>query len=199
MPAVAPVPPRPAPPPQAEAGAFYWTREQYDRIVEAGVLGPDDKVELIDGQIVSKIPQNRPHRVATTLVGQALRSVLGTGVFVQEEKPVALSDLSEPEPDVAVVEGSPRDYDPHPGPASILLLVEVADSSLLQDRVRKARAYATASIVEYWIVNLQDQTLEVHRDPAGGTYRTKTTHERGGAVSPVHAPGASVAVADLLP
>ncbi|MDT0630347.1 Uma2 family endonuclease [Rubrivirga sp. S365] len=195
MPVAAPAPPQ-IETPQPH---WVWTREQYDRIVEAGVLGPDDKVELLDGQIVPKMPQNRPHRVATTLVGQALRAVLGTDVFVQEEKPVALSDLSEPEPDVAVVFGSPRDYDPHPGPKAIALLVEVADSSLLRDRVRKAQVYAEAGIPEYWIVNLQDQILEVHRDPAGGAYGTKATHGRGGAVSPLGAPDATVAVTDLLP
>ena len=195
MPTVAPAPPRP----DVQRPYWVWTREQYDRIVEAGVLGPDDEVELLDGQIVPKMPQNRPHRVATVLVGQVLRTAFGEGVHVQEEKPLALSDVSEPEPDVAVVVGSPRDYDPHPGPDSVRLLVEVADSSLLQDRIKKALVYAKAGIAEYWIVNLQDGILEVHRDPMSGAYGTKTTHGRGGAVSPVHAPDASVAVADLLP
>ena len=174
-------------------------------MVEAGVLRPDDKVELLDGQIVPKMSQNEPHAVATGLVSDALRSAFGSGAHPRDEKPLALSDLSEPEPDVVVVRGARRDYlGGHPAPADVLLLVEVADTSLMQDRLRKLPLYAEAGVVECWIVNLQDSVLEVHRDPAGGAYRTgayrtKTTHERGGAVSPVHAPDASVAVADLLP
>ena len=200
MSAVAPAPPRPEAASQTGSETFCWTRERYDRAVEAGVFGPDDRIELIEGRIVQKMPQNNPHRTSTLLTGDVLRHAFGEGSFVQEEKPVALSDQSEPEPDIAVVSGTIRDYaGGHPGPDAILLLVEVADTSLIRDRERKARVYAEAKIVEYWIVNLQDQAVEVHRDPAGGAYRTKATHERGGAVTPVRAPDASVAVADLLP
>ena len=195
MSAVAPAPPRP------ESGQrFRWTRERYDRAVETGVFTEDDNVELLGGEVVTKTTQNSAHRTATLLVSQALRPIFGANVFVQEEKPVGLSDRSEPEPDVAVIRGEIRDYvADHPGPDALLLLVEVADTSLRRDRTTKAALYAEAGVAEYWIVNLQSQALEVHRDPAVGTYRTKTTHERGGAVSPVNAPGASVAVADLLP
>ena len=189
MSTIAPAPPRPdvAPPTEAHA-RFSWTRERYDRAVETGVFGPDDKIELIEGQIVPKMPQNNPHQVTTGIASDALREVFGDGAHTRDEKAIALSDLSKPEPDVAVVRGQRRDYlERTPDPSDILLLVEVADTTLLSDRTRKARIYAEADIVEYWIVNLQDSVLEVHRDPVGG------------AVSPVHAPGASVAVADLLP
>ena len=211
MPAVAPRRPTPpAPPARVEAapvpavsatdGVFLWTRERYDRMVEAGVLTPDDKVELIEGQIVPQMSQNEPHAVVTGLVGDALRVVFASGAHIRDEKPIALSDLSEPEPDLAVVPGARRDYlDDHPKPDVILLLVEVADTSLMGDRLRKAPLYAEAMIVEYWIVNIQDCVLEVHRDPAGGTYRTKTTLAAGDTVSPVHAPDARIPVADLLP
>ena len=196
MPSVAPAPPRP----EVQPPRWVWTREQYERMVEAGVLGPDDKVELLDGQVVPKMSQNEPHAVATGLVSDALRDVFGTSAHPRDEKPLALSDLSEPEPDIAVVRGARRDYlGGHPAPADVLLLVEVADTSLLQDRVRKLPLYAEAGVVECWIVNLQDGVVEVHRDPVGRAYGTKTTHGRGGAVSPVHAPDAPVAVADLLP
>ncbi len=184
----------------AEVQPFRWTRERYDEAVNAGVFTPEDQIELLSGEIVEKMPQNNPHRNATLLTGQVLRISFGSAAFIQEEKPVALSDLSEPDPDIAVVRGAVRDYlDDHPGPDALFLLVEIADTSLLRDRVYKARLYAEAGIAEYWIVNLQDRVLEVHRDPSGDAYRTKTTLASGESVTPVHAPEASVAIADLLP
>ena len=179
---------------------FRWTRERYDQAVEAGVLTPDDKVELLDGEVVAKMPQNNPHQVATGLVSAALRAAFGPGVHTRDEKAVALSDLSKPEPEVAVVRGQRRDYLDHaPTPDAILLLVEVADSSILRDRIRKAALYAEAGVPEYWIVNLVDRTLEIHRDPVGGVYRTKTTLTPEETVVPTGAPEASIAVIDLLP
>ena len=183
-----------------EATPFDWTREQYDRIVDAGVLTSNDKVELIDGEVVAKMPQNKPHEITTGLVSDALREAFSTGSHVRDEKSVALSDNSQPEPDIAVVRGKRRDYmDRSPSPQDVLLLVEVADSSLSWDRTGKAVLYAEAGIVEYWIVNLRDRVLEVHRGPAGGVYQTKATLAVGGTVTPVRAPDAAVAVADLLP
>jgi Uma2 family endonuclease len=198
--AVAPPALSPRAPVEARPSRWLWTRERYDRAVNAGVFTPDDEVELLDGEIIEKMPQNNPHRTATLLAGQALRAVFGPDAFAQEEKPIALSDQSEPEPDVAVVRGTIRDHlADHPGPGAILLLVEVADSSLFRDRVWKARLYAAAGVPEYWIVNLPGRVLEIHRDPAGGAYRTKTTHEPGESVTPLARPETSIVVADLLP
>ena len=189
-----------APSARAEGGPFLWTRERYDQAVNAGVFGPDDKIELIEGYLFPQMPQNTPHSVATTLTATTLRQAFGAGIYVQEEKPIALSDLSEPEPDVAVIRGGPRDFlDDHPGPKVIDLIVEVAESSVRRDRGLRARAYAEAGINDYWIVNLPERVVEVHREPAGGTYRTKTTLAEGDAISPVARPDASVASADLLP
>lgn len=194
--AVAPALARPSAPVQR----FRWTRERYDRMIDAGVLTTEDKVELLEGEIVPKMTQNNPHRTSTLLVGAALRSAFGDDTFVQEEKPIALSEQSEPEPDVAVIRGAIRSYlDDHPGPEAILLIVEVADSSLRRDRTHKALLYADAGIVEYWVVNLVDRVLEVHRDPVGGAYGTKITLTTEDAVSPVRCPDASIPVADLLP
>jgi Uma2 family endonuclease len=192
------------PPTQRASGAevqrsFVWTRERYDEAVNAGVFTPEDNVELLDGHIVPKMPQNKRHRVATVYAHQALAKVFASGSHVQVQAPIALSDRTEPEPDVAIIRGAPLDHDPHPSADAVLLLVEVADSSLLRDRLSKAVLYAEAGVAEYWIVNLQDSVLEVHRDPAGEAYRTKTTHASGETVTPVHAPEASIAIADLLP
>ena len=181
-------------------GTMLWTRERYDQAVNAGVLTSDDKVELLDGLIVAKMPQNTPHRTATLLTGAALRVAFGDTAFVQEEKPVALSDASEPEPDIAVIAGTIRDYaKDHPGPDAYRLIVEVSDSSLLKDRIRKSALYADAGVAEYWIVNLRDRELEVYRDPAGGAYRSKATYAPSASVSPLNAPDSSILVSDLLP
>jgi Uma2 family endonuclease len=182
-----------------------WTRKEYDRLIELGVLDEDEPIELVDGQMVVREPQYTPHATATQLVSDALRRVFGRGWHVRVQLPVALDDDSEPEPDVTVVRGSPRDYlDEHP--ARPALIVEVAQSSLGFDRRRKGGVYARAGIAEYWIVNLVAGALEVYRRPVrsaaaryGWKYRSVRVLKRGASVAPLAAPTARVAVADLLP
>ena len=125
-----------------------WSRQEYDRMIDAGVLTTQDRVELIDGEIVTTPPQKTQHAAAACLVATALRHAFGEHVDVRRQLPLALDAASEPEPDVAVVAGSPRDYrDAHP--ATALLIVEVADSSLEFDRTTKASLYARAGIPDY--------------------------------------------------
>ncbi|RMH56879.1 MAG: Uma2 family endonuclease [Bacteroidetes bacterium] len=175
-----------------------WTRAAYDRMIEAGVFRPEDRVQLIDGEIVAMRPQGSQHATTIRLVEEALRAAFGDGYDVRPQLPLALGDFSEPGPDVAVVQGTPRDYvDAHPSEA--LLVVEVADATLRLDRTEKLRLYALHGMPEYWIVNLIDRVLEVHREPIGEAYRLKTSHAAGEAVAPAARPGASIPVADLLP
>lgn len=179
---------------------FRWTRERYDQAVEAGVFTTDDKIELLDGEVVAKMPQNNPHQIATGLVSDALRDGFGSEYHTRDEKAINLSTTSKPEPDVAVVRGSRRDYLKRaPQPTDAALLVEVADTSLIRDRFHKASLYAEAGIAEYWIVNLVDRVLEVHRDPAGDAYRTKMTLGPNETISPLARPETAISVADLLP
>lgn len=180
-----------------------WTREEYDRLVALGALGPDDRVQLIEGEIVEMAPQGPGHFAAVYLVEQALRRIFSGEYMVRVQGPLALGEHSEPEPDVAVVAGGPRDYlGEHPTTA--LLVVEVSDSTLVFDQTRKAPIYAAAGIPEYWIVNLQDGSLEVLRDPVpadGGRPAYRTILRLGPAEhgAPLARPDYSVAVADLLP
>lgn len=174
-------------------------------MVAAGVFPPGDPVELIDGEILAMTPQGSAHATTVLLTAQALQIAFGTGTHVRVQMPLALDPASEPEPDLAVVSGSPRDYrDAHP--SSALLVVEVADTTLDYDREQKGSLYARAGIAEYWIVNLSDRRLEVYRDPAplsqaryGWGLRTVRHHNSGERVAPLAVPQASVAVADLLP
>ena len=182
-----------------------WSRLEYDRMIDAGVLMPDDRVELIDGEIVTMTPQKSRHATAVRLAEIALRQAFGANVDVRTQLPLAIDPASEPEPDVAVVAGSPRDYrDAHPSTA--ILIVEVADASLSVDRTMKASVYARAGIADYWLLNLVDQVLEIHREPGPSSDTTGgwryAAIERYGArdqVAPLARPTSFIVVADILP
>lgn len=182
-----------------------WTRGEYDRLVEAEILGPEDRIELLGGRMIFKEPQHSPHATALTLVHRALTSAFGPGWCVRAQLPVALDDESEPEPDVSVVPGDPRDYrDAHP--QRPVLLVEVALSRLPFDREHKGSLYARARVADCWIVNIPDRRLEVYRNPIpdaaapfGARYGLATTLGPDDRVSPLARPAASITIGDLLP
>src|SRR5512132_382071 len=142
-----------------------WTCHEYQRLIDHGFLDEDDPIELLDGLLLVKEPQHSPHRTAVLLVAKALERGFGEGWFVQTQSPIILDDRSEPEPDVCVVRGSPRDY-AAAHPTRPALIVEVAQSGLRIARGRKAAAYARAGIADYWILNRGDRVLEAHREPA---------------------------------
>ena len=182
-----------------------WSRQEYERMIEAGVLTPEDRVELIDGEIVTVTPQNSRHATAVQLAEIALRRAFGDNFTIRAQLPLVLDSASEPEPDIAVVPGSPRDYrDEHPSTA--LLIVEVADTSVRFDRTVKASVYARARVADYWILNVGDEALEIHRDPEpcpeeglGWRYGRIERHGLGDRVAPLARPDRFIAVADLLP
>lgn len=177
-------------------------------MAEAGVFRPDERVELIGGRIVAMSPQNSPHATTLILVHDALRTIFSAGYVVRMQLPLDLSPSSQPEPDIAVVRGTARDY-ASAHPTAALLVVEVSDSTLAFDRGEKASLYANASIPEYWIMNLVDRRLEVYRDPVpmpgqsyGYGYRSCTHYFAVDTVTPrAAAQGAlsAIKVADLLP
>jgi Uma2 family endonuclease len=182
-----------------------WTREEYYKMAEAGVFQPGERVELIGGRIVTMSPQNSPHFTAIRLAEDALRTLFGAGYDVRVQGPLDVSPSSQPEPDIAVVQGSIRDY-ANAHPTTALLVVEVAESSLSFDRGEKASLYASADIPEYWVVNLQDNRLEVYRDPVPTTgqpygygYRSCTHYFAADAVAPLTVPQGAIKVAGLLP
>jgi Uma2 family endonuclease len=182
-----------------------WRRVEYERLVEAEFLGSEDRIELLGGHMIVKEPQQSPHATAIQLVHAALTIAFGSGWSVRAQMPVALDDESEPEPDVCVVPGDPRDYrDAHP--AQPVLIVEVALSRLRFDREDRGSLYARAQIADYWIVNLPARRLEVYRQPVpddaavfGWRYGQALTLGAEARVSPLAAPAAAINVADLLP
>jgi Uma2 family endonuclease len=174
-------------------------------MIELGLFGEDDHLELVDGEILTMSPQKSLHAGTITVAAEALRLAFGAGCHVRVQLPLALDEMSEPEPDLAVVEGTGRDYlAAHPETA--LLVVEVADTTLPYDRGRKASLYARAGLAEYWIVNVADRVLEVHRDPApdagaplGFAYTILERLAPESTVSPLAVPEARIAVSELLP
>lgn len=182
-----------------------WTRVEYERLVDVGVLGEDEPIELLGGQMIVSEPKGSRHATGVCLTADALRAAFGPGWVVRVQDPVALDDESEPEPDVVVVPGQPRDYvDAHP--VSPLLVVEVAESSLAFDRRHKGSLYARAGISDYWIVNIVDDVVEVHRAPVADPtadfawrYSNIETLRTGTSISPLCRPEVTVAAADLRP
>jgi Uma2 family endonuclease len=182
-----------------------WTRVEYERLAEFEILGPEDRVELLGGDVLLKEPQYSPHATAIQLAFRALDRAFGQGWTVRPQLPVALDEESEPEPDLCVVRGNPRDYrDAHP--ERPVLIVEIAMSRLRFDREHKGSLYARAGISDCWIVNLAARVVEMYREPIldaaaafGRRYRSMTEHGPAENVSPLAAPSALMAVADLLP
>ena len=164
----------------AEAITTYrWSRERYDRAVESGVFD-DARVELLDGEIVDMAPQSHPHAATTRwLRTHLIRGLDPLTWLVGSHEPFALSDWSEPEPDVWVARIADVVGRTHPGTTAMSLVVEVSWSSGHKDRVRKLRLYAAAGVTEYWIVDLQRDVVQVHRSPVGDAYRTVSTAGRG--------------------
>jgi Uma2 family endonuclease len=166
---------------------------------EAGLFA-DERVELLGGTIVSMSPQTSQHAGTVHRLHRALVRAVGAAATVRMQSPIILDDWSEPEPDVAVCALDPYEYTrEHPRASALLLVAEVAGSSLAYDRGRKAAAYAASGIAEYWIVDLEARTVEVRSDPDPGTahYRSVTL-VREGDVLPAPGGGA-VAVAEVLP
>jgi Uma2 family endonuclease len=184
----------------AKAPPFRFTVDQYDQMIETGILTEDDRVELIRGEIVPKMPSGPRHAgIIKRLIRLLGPQMLGRAIL-DAQNPVHLAD-SELEPDVAVLAPNADDYEgSHPGPRDLFLLFEVADSSLDRDRDEKASLYAENGISEYWIVNLDDDIVLVHRNPQlDGTWASITTHVRGDTLDIASLPGVTIAVADMLP
>ena len=188
-----------------DASIARFTVARYQRMIETGILTPEDKVELLENYVVLKMPRNPPHDGTIDLVRASLGRQVPAGWLLRVQQTVALSD-SQPEPDLSVVRGNPRSYlARHPQPADVGLVIEIADSSLLRDQRDKTRIYARGNVVCYWIVNLVDSRIEVYSQPTGPidvpAYGAFQTYQPGDAI-PLVLDGqtvGSILVADLLP
>ena len=189
--------------PPAEPSLYRLSVEEYDRMVEVGILTPEMRIELLDGLLVHKMPNYPPHASTVHKLTRLLQSRETERWLTRCQLPVRLThQRSEPEPDVALVRFRTDFYGSHhPEPEEIRLLIEVSDSSVEHDQGDKLRLYAHAGISEYWIVNVPGQAVEVYRrpDPAAGCYGFTRRALRGELLAPAAFPDAVLAVNDILP
>ena len=175
------------------------TVNDYHRMGAAGILREDDRVELLDGDLYDMPPIGDGHIGRVNRSDHVLNRRVGDQAIVSVQNPIRLSDASEPEPDIALLRPREDFYATRKaGPEDVLLLVEIAESSLDYDRLTKLPRYAAAGIVEVWIVNLVDEQIEVYRGPTGGEYAVRTTHRRGDTLVPVALPDVAVRVEEIL-
>ncbi|WP_230841908.1 Uma2 family endonuclease [Gloeobacter morelensis] len=179
-----------------------FTVDEYYRMGKAGIFHPDERVELIDGLIIRMPPQGPLHAATVSrIVAYLLSCCPAQGAEVRDDKPIALGEQSEPVPDVTVVAPDPEgDYYSahHPGPGDVLLVIEVADSSLDKDLGIKRAAYARAGIREYWVVDVEIRRLHRFSDPQDGLYCNAVVLGESDFLSPDAFPALSISVADLL-
>jgi Uma2 family endonuclease len=168
-------------------------------MAEADILREDDRVELLDGRIVEMSPIGPRRARCVDDLGRLFSQRAGHTVIVRIRNPLVLGVRQEPEPDLALVVARPDRYGrAHPGPTDVLLVVEVAETSLARDRERKLPIYAGADIPEVWLVDLERERVEVYRSPAPQGYRDVRTLGRAGTVTPLFAATGPVEVGEIL-
>jgi Uma2 family endonuclease len=175
------------------------TVDQYYQMARAGLLSPEDRVELIEGEVIDMAPIDSEHAGSVDQVAEIFREVLGKKIIVRVQNPVRLSEHSEPEPDIALLRSRAHYYrGSHPTAADVLLIVEIARTSLRYDREIKLPLYAKHGIPEVWIIDLEARWISVHRDPQGERYLSETTAAQPAKLSLFALPGAEVDLSQLF-
>lgn len=176
-----------------------FSTDEYHRMTKVGILDEDDRIALIDGEIIEMAPVGERHNAGVLRVGDIFYGRWGRRALVSARGPIHLGEKSEPQPDVVLLHRRPEyDQSSPPQPSDVFLLVEVADSSLEYDRQVKAGHYARGGVQELWIVNLEQDLLLVYRDPSAEDYLTVQVARRGETVAPLAFPDVVFPVSDLL-
>lgn len=171
----------------------------YYRMAEAGILGEDDRCELIEGEIIDMAPIGSGHSASVRRLNRWLEFAAGQRAIVSVLSPIRLNRLNEPQPDIALLRYREDFYrDAHPGPEDVLLIIEVADSSARYDREIKLPLYARHGIPEVWIVDLRQRRVDIHRQPDGAAYREARTASGPDSVSSLALPECRVDVSTLF-
>ncbi len=181
-----------------------FTSEEYHAMGKAGILGHQERVELLEGEIIVMSPIGNRHALCVLWLTEAFYESgrLSGRAHIQTQNPVAASSISEPQPDLMLLAYREDRYGSlfsHPRPQDVLLIVEVADSSLSYDRNRKLRHYAEVGIPEVWIANLRDDRIESHTEPSPEGYLVSHIYERGDTISPTAFPDLKIEVNDIIP
>ena len=181
------------------AARRLFTRQEYHRMGEVGILKETDRVELIRGEIVEMSPIGRRHHAFVTTLSRLLILALGNRAIVSVQGPIVLAEDTEPEPDLAILRRRLPPYKEREAfREDALLLIEVAESSLAYDRSTKLRLYAEAGIPEYWVVDCLAESVEIHRGPDAGRYRDVSRVEGAASVSPQAFPDVVLSLADIF-
>jgi Uma2 family endonuclease len=177
-----------------------WTVKEYHKLGEMRFFHPEERVELLSGNIITISAKGTANTSATRRTANVLRDILENQVDVYYKSPIALDDNSEPEPDIALVRIDLFDYATHhPTPSEVYLIIEVADSSLTFDREIKAKAYARSGIADYWVLNVNNRQLHVFREPAVDGYQSELILGENGSISPLQFPTVNIAIPAMLP
>ena len=182
-----------------DVGKRRFTADEYQRMGEAGIFSEEDRIELIDGEILTMSPIGAPHAGAVNRAARALAQASGSRAIVAVQNPIRLNAFSEPQPDLVLLRPRHDFYSSsHPRPTDILLVIEIADATLRYDRDLKAPLYARNGIVEYWLVDLVGDVVTCYSRPEDGEYLDATMYVRGQVLSPASLPGRGILVTDLL-
>lgn len=175
------------------------TVETYEKMIEHGIFGEDDRVELLNGVIVEMSPKKTKHTIVTYLVNGFFQENLRLKAIIRTQEPIRLDDLSEPEPDVVLVKSPLSKYfKTHPTPSDVLLVVEISDTTLLKDR-QKTKNYARAGIAQYLLFNLNADEIEDYREPGADGYRFKRTYTVADSFALLAFPEIEIKTRDLFP
>ena len=176
-----------------------FSAEEYHRLGNLGILSPDARVELIEGAIHDMSPIGPSHSGVVNRLNRFFNLRAKGRWLVSTQNPLGADNFSEPQPDLILLEPAPDDYvSHHPIPDDVILLIEVADSSLEFDRAKKLPIYARVGVIEFWIVNLRESTVEVYSEPHFTGYEKKTVLKAGDKASPLAFPREEIDVAELL-
>ncbi len=176
-----------------------FSTSEYHHMAEAGILREDDRIELIEGEIISMAAIGSYHAACVNRLNQLFTGILSDTVIVSVQNPVTIGDFSEPEPDIALLKPRPDFYaQGHPEPEDVLLIIEVADTSLEYDRDVKIPLYAKAGVTESWIANLGEACVDVYSDPSGWTYKTKRIFRKRDILTPKAFPGIKIPVDEII-
>lgn len=176
-----------------------FTVDEYHRMAEVGIFQPDERVELIEGEIVQMAPISPRHAGCVININRLFVTRLGDRAVVSPQNPVVIRPRSEPQPDLLLLRPRAVSYSrEHPTPEDVLLAVEVADTTVRFDRLVKARLYARATIAEFWLFLASDGSVEVYREPGPDGYASVTAHGTRQTASPLAFPGVSFAVEDFF-
>ncbi len=176
-----------------------FTVQEYEQMIRAGVFGEDDRLELIEGAVIAMSPIGPGHAATVKRLAELFYEQVREHAIVSVQDPVRLDEHSEPQPDLALLRRRDDYYaTAHPRPEDVLLIVEVADTSVEFDQTVKLRLYARAGIPEVWILNLPEVNLEVYRGPTASGYKEKRTLGAGDTISPLALPDVTFAVSDIL-